>query len=104
MSKKNNEKEFAEALGAVGAFVAGGLVLIGGMVGFVAVTVLLVPIMYYLVGMLASATFWGDWIVSGAGKLGVDIVKGDLPVIFAALGALGGFFRSHLKTTAKKAE
>lgn len=105
MAKNNNNgQEFAEALASVGGIIVGGLLVLGGLVAFVVGSILLIPVVYYLVGMLASVTFWGDWLVTGASKLGVTVAKGDLPVIFATLGMFGGFFRSNLKAPAKKKE
>lgn len=36
----------------------------------------------------------GDWIVTGAGYIGLHIQREQLPFIGTALGYVGGFFRS----------
>ena len=38
--------------------------------------------------------FAGDWIVSGAGAVGIEITREQLPTIGALLGFIGAFFKA----------
>ena len=67
----------------------------------VAILALITPLLYALGGFITGWVlvvvfpFAGDWIVSGANSLGVEITLGMLPHIGAALGFTGSFFRAR---------
>lgn len=57
----------------------------------------------YFTGWILSSvfTFAGQWVVSGAGSLGVEIPITSLPFIGAFLAFAGSFFSSHQTNTNK---
>ena len=77
-----------------------GTILSLGAVALVALAAILTPLIYALGGFF---TGWvlaqvfpvaGQWVVSGAGYLGVEISREALPMLGAFLGFVGAFFKS----------
>lgn len=77
-----------------GAITAGLAIIL---VAFLAV---LYPLLYavggYFTGWVLTDlfTFAGEWAVSGAHAIGLEITLGQLPVIGAMLGFVGAFFKA----------
>ena len=76
--------------------------------GVIATSVVLTPLLYalggYLFGWLLVNLFWfaGEWFISGASYLGLEIPLDALPVIFCFLALVGSFFRSMHTYPSKK--
>lgn len=65
------------------------------------------PLLYamggYFTGWILSSVFVfaGQWVVSGASNLGLEIPLSSLPFLGAFLAFVGSFFRSHQTNTNK---
>ena len=69
--------------------------------GIVVLLFLFVPLLMavggYITGWVLATIFpfAGNWIVSGASALGLEISLADLPTIGAFLGFVGAFFKAY---------
>ena len=86
------------------------LKLVGGVfagVGIVFIIGLIAPLLYTIGGYFSGWAlykvfpFAGIWVANGFTRLGIEMAPSSLPVVCAALGCVGPFFKASFRTVNK---